>query len=467
VNLGRVSERLRETFALDLRSIAAMRIGIGLVLLADLFHRACDLRAHYTDSGILTISLLRELSSPSYTSIHTLSGGAGPQVFLFAVAAIFAIGLTLGWRTRLVTVVSWFLLVSLHKRNPYLLYGADTLLRMTLFWAMFLPWGARWSLDAKRNGPPGADRAASVATFALVAQFAMVYVFTILHKIIGVEWRNGTAVYYALNINMYTTPLGRYLLSRPELHPAMTYFTLAVEAAIPALLFSPFRRATCRLAAVTINYLFHFGLGLCLMLGLFPVICVVAALPFLPGVFWDRKRPPAGDPLGATFISHALCAAAVLYVCAWNLSNFNHGKRAMPEKMKLLGAHLKINQHWGMFAPGPTKIDGWIVVEAELEDGRKIDLLRSGEPVSYEKPVRPVILRLSHRWQEYTIKALGKKRARLSRAFCEYWIREWRRRGGAEKIRTVRLDYVTEKTLSRGTDPIGHVIVVEFSPEEP
>jgi hypothetical protein len=33
-------------------------------------------------------------------------------------------------------------------RNPYILSGGDVLLRVVVFWAMFLPLGDRYSLDA-------------------------------------------------------------------------------------------------------------------------------------------------------------------------------------------------------------------------------------------------------------------------------------------------------------------------------
>src|SRR6185312_201958 len=43
--------RWHEVFALDVRSLALFRIGLGLLLLADLGQRVLDLNAHYTDAG--------------------------------------------------------------------------------------------------------------------------------------------------------------------------------------------------------------------------------------------------------------------------------------------------------------------------------------------------------------------------------------------------------------------------------
>ena len=45
------------------------------------------------------------------------------------------------------TIIRWFLLVSLQNTNYMILQGVDTVLRVMLFWGMFLPLGAQYSLD--------------------------------------------------------------------------------------------------------------------------------------------------------------------------------------------------------------------------------------------------------------------------------------------------------------------------------
>jgi hypothetical protein len=50
--------KVREVFGADLRSLAAFRIVLALLVLADLASRATDLYAHYADKGILLRSVL-------------------------------------------------------------------------------------------------------------------------------------------------------------------------------------------------------------------------------------------------------------------------------------------------------------------------------------------------------------------------------------------------------------------------
>ncbi len=51
---------------------------------------------------------------------------------------------------------TWLLFTSLCVRNPFIVHGGDDLLKMMLFWGIFVPWGARYSVDSSLNPTPGA-----------------------------------------------------------------------------------------------------------------------------------------------------------------------------------------------------------------------------------------------------------------------------------------------------------------------
>ena len=250
-----------------------------------------------------------------------LDGTADFQGALFVIAGLFALALLVGWWTRLATAASWFLLTSLHARNPMVLQGGDTLLACCSSGDSSCRWGRRWSLDGlrRRGGWPPGNAKVSAGSAALVLQVCFVYWFSAALKS-DPAWRSeGTAVYYALSIDQFATPLGHYLLGFPRLLRGLTFATLGIEAAGPALLFVPFHTGRVRLAVVVGFLLFHLvGLRLCLELGPFPWVCAVAWLALLPGGFWDRvagrvrlprwlAAPPAGGSRGE---SRALDAPA-------------------------------------------------------------------------------------------------------------------------------------------------------------
>jgi len=46
-----LKRKLAELLSVDLRSLAALRVGLGLYMMIDLFYRSMDLEAMYTDFG--------------------------------------------------------------------------------------------------------------------------------------------------------------------------------------------------------------------------------------------------------------------------------------------------------------------------------------------------------------------------------------------------------------------------------
>jgi len=138
---------LRIVFGCDLRTLALFRINLALLILADLVMRSRDLVAHYTDDGILPRADYLGILNGAVSSLHFISGSAWIEALLFMLAALVALALLAGYRTRLATFVSWLLLLSLQNRNHMILQGGDMLLLLLLFWGLFLPLGARFSVD--------------------------------------------------------------------------------------------------------------------------------------------------------------------------------------------------------------------------------------------------------------------------------------------------------------------------------
>lgn len=291
--------KFEELFGADLRSLALLRIGVGLLLIADLVIRSYDLAAHYSDFGILPrVALLQMDRSRWSISVHLLSGLWPVQAILFLIAGAFAVALLLGYKTRWVTPICWFLLISLHGRNPVILIGGDILLRMVLFWGIFLPWGACYSVDKALN--PAWDklpeRVVSLGTIAYFVQVILVYWFTALHKS-GREWRvEGSAVYYALSVDQFATPVAEFMLQFPLLLKFLTHTVFWYEIVGPLLLFSPFLTGPIRTLAVFGFIFMHIGFWLNLEIGLFAWVGAVSILPFLPTWFWNtwfsRLRTP-------------------------------------------------------------------------------------------------------------------------------------------------------------------------------
>lgn len=294
------SPRLHAIFGIDLRTLALFRAVLSAVLLYDLLRRLADVSALYSDLGVLPRNWLVQIDTAWHWSLYLANGTPLITGLLLGVQVLAALALLLGWRTRLATVVSWLMWGWLCNRNPLVLIGGDMLMACLLFWACFLPLGARWSVDAALSPtpPPRDQRHLSWASAGLLLQVMSVYFFSAILKN-GVEWtRDYTAVYYALSLDRYATPLGHWLLNFPELLKGLTLYVWWLELLGPPLiLLAPLLgahlgtplRALLMLAFMSM----HLGFLLCLELGHFPFVSFASLTTFLGAWFWDwRTRQP-------------------------------------------------------------------------------------------------------------------------------------------------------------------------------
>jgi hypothetical protein len=282
-------------FGADLRSLAAFRVVLGVIVLLDLVGRSSDARVLYSDEGILTRSDAQAYISDDRWSFMFANGSLLFTQLFFLATALTAVAVILGYRTRLAVVLLWVLVISIQSRNPYHLFGADTLTRALLFWGMFLPLGEVWSLDSRGRDaadPRSTDvRFISVGSVALFLQIAFMYWFTMLLKT-GDAWRSDfTALWWTYNASHLTSPFGQWLLQFPGLLKVLTVLTLIVEACAPFLLFLPFRNGAFRMAGVVMLMGLHLGILLTLTIGIFPVVSGLCMVCFLPSAFWDSWLP--------------------------------------------------------------------------------------------------------------------------------------------------------------------------------
>jgi predicted DCC family thiol-disulfide oxidoreductase YuxK len=298
---SRLAAKVEEVLGFDLRSLALFRIGLSLVILADLIIRFGDLTAHYSDAGVLPRAALEQiLVSPWHWSFLSITGQPFIQGIIFILAIFVALGMLVGYRTRLAAIATWAMIISIHNRNPALIFAADDVLRALLFWAMFLPLGACYSIDSALNtsSQPLPKRIVSGATFAFMVQICFIYMWSAAYKTKSeLWWPDGDAVYYALSFDQYGTTFGQWLLSLPVgFLKLLTLSALWFEWLGPLLIFIPFYNSVFRCVAIVSFILLHFTFGLSFELGIFPFLSISSWLIFIPTNVWDRLAKKIDTP---------------------------------------------------------------------------------------------------------------------------------------------------------------------------
>lgn len=409
-------------FAIETRSLSAFRIALATLILLDLGLRSRFIAANYTDEGVLPLKLYTK--TPFWFEIHTLSGSYAFQLFLFAITAIFATMLLLGYRARIATLACWILVSSLQLRNTYLLDGGDRLLRICLFWSMFLPLGARFSLDCLRRpkSQPQTSHVLSAATIAILLQFVFLYLFAGVTKD-GAPWRStGTAIELVLGDVYWTKPLGHYMSQFPALLAVLTPLVRWFELLGPFILFVPWRTDSARVLGVCAFLLFQLSLWLSIQLNLFSWVASSLTLLFLPASVWDKvaqsRRKP--QPQRAAALSPpraqpvpALVASLVLYALLMNLHSAKliHLPRGFFKPAQSLG----ILQDWRMYAPKPADFTYSFTVRGRLSDGQTVDLMQASSHHQWE-PIKR--LHASYRFRYY----LEKKKPNTHRRRYLSWL---------------------------------------------
>jgi len=523
---SRVRSFLASWLGIDARALALVRVALAVILLVDLAIRSRDLSAMYTDAGFLPVADARQyldsISDGWRWSLHLLSGSAALQGGLFAAAAVFAALMLAGYQTRLATIASWVLLVSLHNRNPLVLNGGDVLLRMLLFWCMFLPLGRVWSLDALRRASRGRLRdkpdasaapptVVSIATAALLMQVCLMYAVSGYFKLQQDGWRDGEAMIRSLSYEPYARPMADVVLGFPSLVQGLGVAVPWLEIVGPVLLLLPWVGRYARLSVVAALALMHVGIELCLTVGLFSYVSLIGLIAFLPVVVFDSRlarrlagyrapwareprttaaakaepaaavksetSPPAAadsrrwQAAGATLsvLAEAVCLFFLVYVVAWNASSLAGRSAAarwlMPARLRWIGQATGVKQTWNMFA-NPSADAGWYVARATLRDASAddVDLLRGGAAVDQSKPDRQAALFPNHRWRKlYCVLVpsddLSPDKQRARQRLAEYLCRQWNdRHQPVEQVVRLELLYI-QPEIGSGTDEIGRLTV--------
>lgn len=467
-------EKREEIFGADLRSLAALRIGIALLIIADLILRARDLVAFYTDEGILPrISLLGRIENPWFISLHFLNGTWQFEAALFVFAGIVACFLLVGYRTRIATILSWFLLISLQARNLTRPSGSDVLLRLILFWGIFLPWGKRFSFDSLKEPKTGNPqyRILSIGTFAYLMQIVFVYWFAALAKA-NLPWiYEGSGLYYALNADQFVSSWGIFLRQFPLIITALSYAIVFFESIGPLLLLAPLKSGVIRTGVIFGFIAMHMGFGSFMSLGLFPWIGAIAMIGLFPSWFWeklkkwgpykDQKNPQMilepsavrSDRSATPFFIRAACIFFLGYVFLWNVNVFLQTKDIdiMPAGLKWIGYTLMLEQRWAMFGE-PYINDGWIVIPGKLFNGATVDLLRNGGPITWEKPAVVSETFANYRWRKHLLSIIDNTLKRFRIYYARYLCNDWNGHyEGETRLASVEIVYMLERTLPNRT----------------
>lgn len=292
------------------------------------------------------------------------------------------------------------------------------------------------------------------------------------------------------DLDSLTIALGDLLAGHPQILIPATQAWFLLLVASPLLLLLTGRARTVLALLFVAGQV---GIGLTVDVGLFPLIVIVAMLPFFDGSVWDwverrldgvrhavatersARRLPVlrvfhsqatgsrratksegtdrADPLESAVrpwgrrAGGAIVAAALVAALGWN--GVTLGLIELPNETDLPVDHTE--WRWDMFAPAPPGTDGWYVFVGTRESGDRVDPFRGGTP-TWDRPPDTARTYPSNRWRKY-LNNLRWERPELHAELAEYLCSRWNRSHDTNLI-TVRIVFVAEETNLTGPDPI-------------
>jgi hypothetical protein len=281
------------------RPLGAFRILYGAIAVANIaLLLGFDLDYWFTSRGIFQPGESAEIAGPLRQSfLHAIQDPFWVRVVLWSVMAS-AVGLMVGWHTRLMSILYYVGIVAIHHRNVATASGADVLVAVIAFYLMLSPCGAAYSLDARRaakkRGWTEADPLIMPWAQRLIQiQVCVVYLASAILKISGPAWVNGTALHYVL----CNSEVGRFdlafLAGYPLLVNVLTYGALVIELSLGLFLWSKRARPWVIVGGISL----HVGILFLVNIPIFGEAMTACYICFLTSGEWESLRARF-NPLG-------------------------------------------------------------------------------------------------------------------------------------------------------------------------
>lgn len=296
----------------DARSLGLFRLVFGTALIFDLFHRWDWIRAFYSNDGVLPNHnhLFQLKDDGQVWSVYHSFSSVEECFVAFVITLFIYLFFTLGFHTRVFHAVSLVCLIGLSARNTLAEGPGNSVAIALLFVTLFLPLGTRFSLDSLRRSfadfdehtPDELNDRTRPATHQTPQSLAALATLLVLGLILigaatsqtGQTWQDGSALYYALHVDRYTSAIGVALREKVGILSVWTKLLRYAELAVVPLALIPVVRKLTRNLAASLLAFIGLTIGLLFTFGLYGWSLLAAALLLVPEESWDalRKRRP-------------------------------------------------------------------------------------------------------------------------------------------------------------------------------
>ncbi|WP_442574535.1 HTTM domain-containing protein [Microbacterium sp. F51-2R] len=294
--------------------MSALRILLGIAILWFLMASAGDRHYLWGAGSTWVDPAVERRGYPQFLRLLFPKTDAVAFDVSYGILVALALLFLAGFASRVVTPLLLLFWIALSTNCVFLTNGGDVVIRLALLFCIFANLSRHWSIDAwwcRRRGvasvyPIAVTRripdwltatAHNTAVILCGYQVVLIYVNSGIFKLMGKEWVEGSALYYALNLDVFRVfpVLSDIAWQITPFVAVGSWISIWAQLLFPVLILW---RPT-RYAALLVIMAMHLGIGL--LLGLWPFSLAMMALDlvFIRDSSWERafERARSGWPL--------------------------------------------------------------------------------------------------------------------------------------------------------------------------
>ncbi len=283
----------------DLRMLDVLRRCYGGLLIVWVAWFSVDRQLLFGEGSLLPAQAAQAILDPDAWNLYSVVPDS--QFYVSSAFVLLALGggaLVWGVWPRVAALVSFLLLIAIQHANNLLVDSEDAIFRLFAFYLIFVPPRAQLQLtthSADPHGPPS-SRCPAWPLRLFQLQICLIYLCSGIQKTDGIEWLNGSALYYVFRLDdAVKFPMPLWVTESMGMLRCMTWSVLAFELLAPALLWLRSTRKSCLMVAV----MFHLATNFSMNLHLFHGIMLTGLLSFVKYEEWvslTRKLRRTGSP---------------------------------------------------------------------------------------------------------------------------------------------------------------------------
>jgi hypothetical protein len=255
--------------------LAVFRIGFGLLMLISLIR--------FYVNGWIEKLYLEPTFFFSYLGFEWVKPLGAYTYFLFLLAALSAVGITLGYKYRLSALMFFlsFTYIELMDKTTYL--NHYYFVSLMSFVMIFLPANTYFSVDAYQNPAKRFQKIPLWSVHTIKLLLAIVYFYAGLAKL------NSDWLFEAMPLRIwlpakYSLPILGDLLQQEWMHYLFSWSGAIYDLSIPFLLLIPFTRPFAFMLVIV----FHILTRVLFPIGMFPYIMIISTLIFFSNDWHHR-----------------------------------------------------------------------------------------------------------------------------------------------------------------------------------